>query len=151
MDSGVAPMEPSVPIVRVAQQMRAYRDGVVPVGNNGKYRGVITLMDIVDTIANDQHIAEKPAGSVVNRHYPVILPSEDIVNAAKVMASSSVKTLPVVQDGRLVGMFSLEDMARGSLALAAMVFSKQMAASLNNDNHRCERKADDNQHNGEKH
>ena len=67
-----------------------------------------------------------PAGSVMSKDWPTISPNDDIWHAVNVMADRGIKVLPVVHNGKLVGLLSLDDLKRKSPALAAMVFSKSV-------------------------
>jgi len=125
MTSEFASVLPHTPVIEVAHQMKVLGTGVIPVCDNGKFRGVITERDIVISIvATGGDPVTETARSVMNNHLPVILPGEDIMQAAKVMVNNGVRMLPVAQNGKLLGLFTLDDLARESLALAAMVFSK---------------------------
>ena len=125
MDTGVVSVAPSVPIMQVAQKMLVNGNGVIPVCHHSKFRGVISERDIVvGIVAVARDPVTEPATSAMNIRHPVISPTEDILQAAKVMISSGVQALPVVKDKILVGMITLEELAAVSEALAAMVFSK---------------------------
>jgi signal-transduction protein with cAMP-binding, CBS, and nucleotidyltransferase domain len=104
--------------------MKSSGNSVIPVCDRGKYRGVITERAITDCIALAADPATEMAGQVMERTHPVIPPGADMFEAARVMANRGVRNLPVVQNGRLLGMLGLEDIARESMALAAMVFSR---------------------------
>ena len=107
--------------------MKVYRTGVIPICDHGKFRGVITERDIVIGItASAGDVAAEPVRSVMNNHCPTISSGTDIVEAARVMANNSVRVLPVVQNGKLFALFSLEDLAQESPALATLVFSKMV-------------------------
>jgi len=62
--------------------------------------------------------------SVICNHLPIVPPGADIVEAAKIMVNNGVRELPVAQNGRLVGLLTLDVLARNNPALAALVFSK---------------------------
>lgn len=127
ISNDVVIMSPSAPIIEVAHQMKMSRTGVIPICDHGKFRGVITERDIVIGItASTGDVAAKPVGSVMNNHSPTISSGIDIVEAARIMANNCVRVLPVVQNGKLFGLFYLEDLAQESPALATLVFSKMV-------------------------
>ena len=134
MSNEVVFVPPSAPVVEVAHQMKMSRAGVIPVCDHGKFRGVITERDIVIGIAaSDGDVAAEPVSSVMNNHFPTISSGTDVIEAARVMANNSVRVLPVVQNGKLFGLFSLEDLARESPALATLVFSKMVKLQAPSD------------------
>jgi CBS domain-containing protein len=119
---------PSAPIIEVAHQMKIRGTGVIPICDQGKFRGLITERHIVtEIVANAIDPVGAPASSVMNKHQPVISPDEDIMQAAKIMINNNVHVLAVAQNGELLGLLTLDDLARESLALAAMVFAKTVA------------------------
>jgi len=123
MNAEVISVPSSTPIIEVAHQMKIRGTGVIPICDQGKFRGLITERRIVtEIIANAIDPVVESAGSVMNRHQPVITPDEEIMQAAKVMVNNDVQVLAVVQNGELLGLLTLEDLARASLALAASFF-----------------------------
>lgn len=118
-------VKPSAPIIEVAQKMRDSRAGVIPVCENGKLRGMVSERDIITHIVATAHNPKREhARSLMNNKQPIVSPGEDLIQAAKIMASNGVRVLPVAQNARLLGLFTLHDLARESLALAATVLVK---------------------------
>jgi CBS domain-containing protein len=69
----------------------------------------------------------------MNNHLPIISPGDDIIQAAKVMVNRNVRVLPVAQNGKLLGLFTLDNLAGESLALATMVFSKTIKPGVSRE------------------
>ena len=125
MTSEFPSVSPSTPIVEVAQKMRDSGTGVIPICANGKFRGVVTERDIViGIVASAGNPKREHVRSLVNNQCPVISPGDEIILAAKVMVDRGVRVLPVAQNSKLLGLFTLDDLARESMALAAAVFVK---------------------------
>ena len=116
---------PSAPIRTVAEKMRDCATGIVPVCENGEYRGVVTDRDIItQVVATSQNPKRERAKDLMKRDGPVVSPGQHLEEAARIMATNGVLALPVARYGKLVGLFTLDDLARESLALAAMVLFK---------------------------
>jgi CBS domain-containing protein len=131
MNTEVISVPSSTPIIEVAHQMKIRGTGVIPICDQGKFRGLITERHIVtEIIANAIDPVVETAGSVINKHQPVITPDEEIMQAVKVMVNNDVQVLAVVQNGELLGLLTLEDVARESPALAVMVFSRTMTSHI---------------------
>ena len=131
MNTQIISVPSSAPIIEVAHQMKNRGMGVIPICDQGKFRGLITERHIVtEIIANAVDPVVETAGSVTNKHQPAISPDEEIMQAAKVMVNNDVQVLAVVQNGELLGLLTLEDVARENLALAAMVFSKTIKSQV---------------------
>ena len=119
----------STPIIEVAHQMGVSGTGIISVCDKGKFRGVITERDIVvGIVATATDPVTEPASSVLNDHHPVISPGEELIQAAKLMAAHNVQVLAVAQNDRLLGLLTLDDLARESLALAATVLAERTRA-----------------------
>ena len=115
----------SARVVDVAQKMKDLATGVIPVCENGKLRGIITERDIITSIADiGGNTSNLPARLLMNNRYPIIQPGENMLQAAEVMVHNGVRVLPVAQNGKLLGLFTLDDLARSSMFLAAMTFAK---------------------------
>jgi CBS domain-containing protein len=122
MVEDVVAVPPSTPIIEVAQRMSKSRTGVACICHNGKFRGVITERDLVaGIVASARNPKREYARSLVNNHYPMISPGAELLEAAKVMVDSAAQVLPVVQNGRLLGLVTLDRLIRESPAVAAMV------------------------------
>lgn len=113
---------PSAPIIEVAQKMSNSGTGIIPVCDNGKLRGVITERDIITHIVACAHNPKREhVRALMRNDRPIVSPGEEIMQAAKIMVNNDVRVLPVAQNGKLLGLFTLDDLARESLALAATV------------------------------
>ena len=79
-----------------------------------RHRALALLADIVS--GRDHHWVTKAAGSaaadVMTRHVVCCAPEDDIRSAARLMLEHGVKRLPVVEDGKLVGIVSRHDILR---------------------------------------
>ena len=126
MAKDIVTVPPSVSIIDVARQMRDLGLGIIPVCENGRFRGIVTERDIVIGAVAPKDHSELIAGMLTHERYPAVSPGVDIMQAAKLMAEQAVRVLPVVENGRFVGLVTLEDLAQESIALAAMVFSKTL-------------------------
>ena len=132
MTSNVTSVTPSTSTIEVAQRMKASGTGTISVCENGKLRGIITERDIVvSVVAASRDPGATLAGSVMSKDWPTVPPNEDIWRAVNVMADRGIKVLPVVQDSKLVGLLSLDDLTQKSPALAAMVFSRSIKLQAN--------------------
>ena len=122
----------STSAIEVARRMKTSGTVTIPVCEKGKLRGIITERDIVvSVVAPSRNPGTTSASSVMSKDCPTVSPSEDIWHAVNVMADRGIKVLPVVQDSKLVGLLSLDDLIKKSPALAAMVYSRSMKPQSN--------------------
>lgn len=105
-------MLPSDSIQSAAKIMREEDTGVVPVVElGGLLIGVVTDRDIVVRSVAD---GDSPSGlvrEVLTTDLVVATPDMSTKDAAKLMGEHQVRRLPVVDNGRLVGIVSLGDLA----------------------------------------
>src|SRR5579884_285746 len=82
--------------------------GFIPIVDAGRLVGVITDRDIVvKCVSQGQHdVLSMTAGSVMSKDAKTIGPEDTLEEAAHRMARYQVRRLPVVENGRLVGILS---------------------------------------------
>jgi CBS domain-containing protein len=98
-----------------AAEMMANRDiGVLPIcDNTGHLQGILTDRDIVvRAVAQGRDPSRTPVKDVESDRPMGVHPEETLERAASMMEEHRVRRIPVVEDGRLVGIVSQADIAR---------------------------------------
>ena len=98
------------PIQEAARLMRTHDVGMLPVMDNGAFRGVVTDRDIVVKSLADGRF-EDTVGSIVSRSLMTLAPDDDAKKATELMSTHDVRRLPVCEDSKLVGIVSVGDLA----------------------------------------
>ncbi|MCX7694506.1 MAG: CBS domain-containing protein [Caloramator sp.] len=112
MTREVVTVTPTTPVTEVASLMKSYNIGSVPVCEGNRVVGIITDRDIVlRDVAYGKNPSEVLARDVMTVGLTTINSDKDIHDAARLMAEKQIRRLPVVEDGRLVGMLALGDIA----------------------------------------
>ncbi|MEC0226901.1 CBS domain-containing protein [Paenibacillus alba] len=98
-------------VYEIAVKMKQHDIGFVAVVDGKKLIGVVTDRDLVV-----RGYAEKKSGStavddVITKDMATITPSTSIEEAAKIMAKQQIRRLPVVENGELVGIVAIGDLA----------------------------------------
>ncbi len=125
MDDNPVTVSPSTPVIEVARKMTEHKLEVILVCDNGKLKGVITEGDIVaGIVASAQNPKRQEARSLMRNSLPKVSPGSDTFSAAKIMARHKVHYLPVVQNGKLKGMLTLDHLVSESLAAASLVLDR---------------------------
>ena len=114
MSDSVVCISPDEPASQAARMFYRHNIGAVPVcTEDGKLRGIVTDRDIVlRCVAAENDPDTTPVREIMSKSVITVSPTDDVREAARQMSTGQVRRLPVVQDGRLVGMLSLGDMAR---------------------------------------
>ncbi len=107
-------------VFEVAVIMKDYDVGAVPIVEEGKVLGIITDRDIAIRGVASKHPGSTKVTDIMSTSLVTVSPHTSVSEAADLMASKQIRRLPVVEDGRLVGMVSLGDLAvRQTLEQAA--------------------------------
>ena len=114
MNSNVISIAPEESASLAARLLNRYNIGALPVCSTGQVlRGILTDRDIVmRCIAAEEDPERTSAGDIMTRDVATVTPEDDVRSAARLMAVKLVRRLPVVEDGKLVGMLSLGDVAQ---------------------------------------
>jgi CBS domain-containing protein len=98
-----------------ARSMREGDFGSMPVVDDGRLVGMLTDRDIVVRgVAQGLDPTTCRVGDVASREPVTVAPDQDLDDAIELMARHRVRRLPVVADGRLVGVVSQADVALGA-------------------------------------
>jgi CBS domain-containing protein len=102
----------AVPASEAAQIMRDADVGAVVVVENGHVCGIVTDRDItVRVVADGLDPQRVSTGEVCSQDLTVLSPSDTVETAISVMRAGALRRIPVVEDGRPVGIISLGDVA----------------------------------------
>ncbi len=95
-----------------AKQMREKGVGCLVITIDQAIKGILTDRDLLACLSEDHNPYECKVS--VHMSSPVIVegPNEELLNAAEVMAQRKIKRLPVVDDGKLLGIVSFSDISR---------------------------------------
>ncbi|ATL31881.1 CBS domain-containing protein [Streptomyces formicae] len=112
MTTGVVAVRPDASLVEAAQLMRAQDIGNVLVATEGQILGVLTDRDIaLRAVADGADPLTVSAQAVCTPNPVVVAPDDAVPAAVALMRDHAVRRLPVVENGRPVGMVSLGDLA----------------------------------------
>lgn len=114
MNPDVVTIEPSSSAALCARLLRRHNVGALPVcGDDRRLRGMVTDRDIVlRCIAAEEDPAQTAVRDLMSRGCASVAPGDDCRTAARRMAEEQVRRLPVVEQGKLVGIVSLSDLIR---------------------------------------
>ncbi len=101
------------PATEAAKLMKEAHAGMIPVVENGRLLGAVTDRDIVlRVVAEGKDPMSTTAGDIASIDLITVTPDQDLDEAMKLMARHQIRRLPVVEDGRLIGVVAQADVAR---------------------------------------
>jgi CBS domain-containing protein len=99
-------------IIEAAKRMREYNIGDVLITDQGRIWGVLTDRDIVvRALAEGRDPHATIIETIASPHVVMVSPDDAITHAIELMREHAIRRLPVVQDGRPVGILSIGDLA----------------------------------------
>jgi CBS domain-containing protein len=113
MIEDVVTVEEDVTVKRAVDIMNKYEIGCLIVTKRGKPIGIVTERDMLTRVLAEMRSPEKTKiVEIMSRPLIVADPQMELEEAAKLMFKMKVKKLPVVSNGKLVGLVTLTDIAR---------------------------------------
>jgi CBS domain-containing protein len=112
MTPAVQTVRPSQSLAEAAEVMKGEDVGTLPVVEEGRLAGILTDRDIViRAVAERLDPQAVKVGEVASRELVTVEPEQDLDEALALMARHQVRRLPVLEEGRLVGMLAQADVA----------------------------------------
>lgn len=113
MTSDVVTVKDTQTVQEAAALMSEHNIGSIPVVNSrGDMVGIITDRDITLRTTAQGEGTQTPVSEVMTAQQVVqATPDMDVQQAAQLMAQQQIRRLPVVENGKIIGMVSLGDLA----------------------------------------
>lgn len=113
MSQSVVSISPTESAALAARLLSRHNVGSLPVcGEDGRLKGIVTDRDIVlRCVAAEEDPAHTEVREIMSRNCAVVSPNDDAREASRMMAAAQVRRLPVTEEGRVVGMIALGDLA----------------------------------------
>ena len=115
MSSNPCAIDADKPVAHAAKMMKQEDVGLAPVVEGDRLVGTLTDRDIVlRVVAEGKDPQTVTAREVASTDLVTIDPQQDLEEALRLMASTQVRRLPVVEEGLLVGVLAQADIARAA-------------------------------------
>ena len=115
MSTKIISISPNESATVAARLFSRYNIGALPVcGKEGRLRGMVTDRDIVlRCVASEDDPNSTKVSEIMTRRVISVSADESVQRASEIMAREQIRRLPVEEDGKLIGMLSLGDLAKG--------------------------------------
>jgi len=115
MSKKVNTIEENKTVFHAAKLMAKERRGYVVVVKRGKPVGILTDSDILEkVISKGKNPKKVKVKDVMSSPLITISPDEELVEASRIMRKNVIKRIPVVKNGKLVGIITDNDIAKVS-------------------------------------
>ena len=114
MTSDVLSVDPSDTIGETAQKMVERGVSSAVVSDYGNLIGIVTERDLTRAVAGRVHSSEARVREWMTADPLTLGPDATPADAAKIMLDNGFRHVPIVEDGRAVGIVSIRDVARWS-------------------------------------
>lgn len=111
MTRSVASATPKTPVSQVASLMRDLNIGDVLVVEDGQLRGIVTDRDLAIHVLTNGATSSSPVEKYMSTEVVTGAPDWSVEQMADVMGKHQVRRLPIVENGNVVGIVSLGDLA----------------------------------------
>jgi len=112
MTTRLVTMDGGDTLTAAAQVMRDSAIGDVIVTNGDSVIGIVTDRDItVRAVAEEKNASTCTLSQILTQDVVTVTQYDDAVAAADLMRTYGIRRLPVVEDGKLIGLVSLGDLA----------------------------------------
>lgn len=115
MNPNVKTVDINDPIQKAAELMSQFRIGSVVVMGDKHIKGIVTAEDVVYKYVAKNH--GKTVTDIMTRDPITISPDKRLEDASRIMTEKRIKKLPVVENGRIVGIITATDIVRVEPAL----------------------------------
>jgi len=111
MAEDVVTADPELPVPEAAKLMLKEDVGCLVVMKENKIGGIVTDRDLLACAAQGHNMQKCSISNHMSSPVVTVPPDTLLINLAKVMTSSQIKRVPIIEGGKLVGIISFSDIA----------------------------------------
>jgi len=117
--SEVRTAAPGLSVAGLLEDLARYNIGaMVVVDEAGTLVGIVSERDVVRRLnERGAELLHSPVTEIMTTRVVTCEPGEAVTNLAKIMTERRIRHMPVVSNGRLVGLVSIGDVVRGRIEL----------------------------------
>jgi len=108
--SHVETVQSELTVIDALRLMADKNIGSVAIAQSDKFIGLMTERDYSrKVILKGRSSSETTVGEIMNTEYPPVVGNDSIEHCMELMSSNNLRYLPVVEQGRLAGIISIND------------------------------------------
>ncbi len=106
-------IRPEQTVAEAVNLFRTHNIGALPVVTiDGRLVGILSERDIVRRLLEFEQILATPVQMLMTREVITAVPDDDLMSVAHTMTERRFRHLPVLEDGRLIGIISIGDVLK---------------------------------------
>jgi CBS domain-containing protein len=106
-------VEPDAKLAAAVKILGEKKIGAVLVMSQGRIEGILSERDIVRVLSErGAHVLEEPVSGVMTRKVVSCRQSDTVAGIMEMMTLGKFRHLPVVEDGKVVGLISIGDIVK---------------------------------------
>jgi len=130
MSTPVVTVRTDEPVIRAAELMVQKQIGCVVVAEGGNVLGLVTERDVLNKLTKLLESPNLTVRDVMNQPPIVVSPSDHPLAALAIMMNKNIRRLPVIENGKLLGIITQRDLVKWILVHPKIVldFSTSVSA-----------------------
>ncbi|MCK9404283.1 MAG: CBS domain-containing protein [Chitinophagaceae bacterium] len=113
----VTTVTPSTTVMEALQMMATQNIGSVVVEENEIFLGIMTERDYSrKVILKGKNSSSTPVGEIMTKEFPPVQLSDSIESCMQLMSDQHIRYLPVIENGRLSGIISMNDLVTETIS-----------------------------------
>jgi CBS domain-containing protein len=113
MNRDVVTCHPSEKLTVIINKFELFHIAGMPVAEKGGLVGMVTQTDVLRAV-KEGPIQEVNVRDVMTKDVVVVSPTDSAIYVAKLMVEKKINRIPVVEDGKLVGIVTRGDLIRAA-------------------------------------
>jgi CBS domain-containing protein len=113
MNKNVVTCHPSEKLTVIINKFELFHIAGMPVTEKGSLVGIITQTDVLRAV-KEGAFEDAVVRDVMTSEVVILSPTDSAIHVAKLMVEKNVNRIPVVEDGKLVGIVTRGDLIRAA-------------------------------------
>jgi CBS domain-containing protein len=115
-ESGVVTIRPGAAVRELLALLAEHNIGAVIVSDDGtQLDGIVSERDVVRRLGTDERVLDGPVSAIMTRSVRSCASSTPVDDLMQLMTEHRFRHVPVVDDGRLVGIISIGDVVKSRI------------------------------------
>jgi len=116
-EAGVVTITPEAGVRELIAQLAEHNIGALIVSSDGEtVEGIVSERDVVRHLHHDGTVVNNTVGAIMTEVVETCAPSSTLDDLMEVMTRRRIRHVPVVDDGKLVGIISIGDVVKHKMS-----------------------------------